>query len=168
MPTIPTWWIYPGQPIPQLSSAFEDSEWSDIIIKPAISGGSRGTIRVTLTSRESVRKGQALMEQLLSQGEELMCQPFLPSVQEAGEVSVMFLCGKIMHSIVKWPRSGDFRVQVCTPVPSSVWMLSADMPPSVFVSSLRSRSCVADRRSLEAEKLASHSRPCSSGMRKPF
>ena len=40
-----------------------------------------------------------------------MVQPFLRSVSEEGEYSIMLFGGKFSHAIVKRPKSGDYRVQ---------------------------------------------------------
>ncbi len=41
-----------------------------------------------------------------------MIQPFLPSITEEGEWSVVFGAGELLYSVLKQPREGDFRVQV--------------------------------------------------------
>jgi glutathione synthase/RimK-type ligase-like ATP-grasp enzyme len=40
-----------------------------------------------------------------------MIQPYLPAVEESGEVSLIYLAGAFSHAIRKRPRPGDFRVQ---------------------------------------------------------
>ena len=40
-----------------------------------------------------------------------MLQPFLPSVTEEGELSLIFFGGAFSHAIAKVPGAGDFRVQ---------------------------------------------------------
>jgi glutathione synthase/RimK-type ligase-like ATP-grasp enzyme len=41
----------------------------------------------------------------------MMVQPFLRSVAEEGEYSMMLFGGRFSHSIVKLPKPGDYRVQ---------------------------------------------------------
>jgi len=58
----------------------------------------------------------------------MMIQPFLRSVAEEGEYSIMFFGGEYSHSIVKRPKAGDYRVQphlggseqACPPPPGAI------------------------------------------------
>lgn len=40
-----------------------------------------------------------------------MIQPYLPAIEDAGEVSLIYLGSAFSHAIVKRPQPGDFRVQ---------------------------------------------------------
>jgi hypothetical protein len=40
-----------------------------------------------------------------------MIQPYLPSIESAGEVSLLFFGGRYSHAVVKRPQPGDYRVQ---------------------------------------------------------
>ena len=40
-----------------------------------------------------------------------MIQPYLPAIEESGEVSLIYLAGAFSHAIRKRPQPGDFRVQ---------------------------------------------------------
>jgi hypothetical protein len=40
-----------------------------------------------------------------------MIQPYLPAIEEAGEVSLIFFGGRFSHALSKRPQPGDFRVQ---------------------------------------------------------
>ena len=40
-----------------------------------------------------------------------MIQPYLPSIETDGEVSLIYLGGRFSHAIRKVPQPGDFRVQ---------------------------------------------------------
>lgn len=40
-----------------------------------------------------------------------MIQPYLPSIESEGEISLIFLGGAFSHAIEKKPQAGDFRVQ---------------------------------------------------------
>jgi len=42
---------------------------------------------------------------------EMMIQPYIPSVETAGELSVIVVDGVIQHAITKVPQRGDFRTQ---------------------------------------------------------
>ena len=41
----------------------------------------------------------------------MLVQPFLHSVADEGEYSIMFFGGQFSHAIVKRPKRGDYRVQ---------------------------------------------------------
>jgi glutathione synthase/RimK-type ligase-like ATP-grasp enzyme len=40
-----------------------------------------------------------------------MVQPYLPAIEETGEVSLLYFNGRFSHAINKRPQPGDFRVQ---------------------------------------------------------
>ena len=40
-----------------------------------------------------------------------MIQPYLPSIEQEGEISLIYLAGTFSHAIPKRPQPGDFRVQ---------------------------------------------------------
>jgi glutathione synthase/RimK-type ligase-like ATP-grasp enzyme len=40
-----------------------------------------------------------------------MVQPYLPAIEESGEVSLLFFGGRFSHAIAKRPQPGEFRVQ---------------------------------------------------------
>jgi len=73
----------------------------ELVIKPTVSASADGTFRL--------RSDDPLPEE--SRGRAMMIQPFLRSVAEEGEYSIMFFGGEYSHSIVKRPKSGDYRVQ---------------------------------------------------------
>lgn len=80
-----------------LRSRFGD----DLVIKPPISASAYGTHR--LSGSDSV-PSSAL-------GQAMLVQPFLRSVADEGEYSVMLFGGRFSHCIVKRPKHGDYRVQ---------------------------------------------------------
>ena len=47
----------------------------------------------------------------LLQRQDMMVQPFLPSVVADGELSLMWLGGSVTHAVKKQAKPGDFRVQ---------------------------------------------------------
>jgi len=72
-----------------------------LIIKPPVSASADGTHKI----------GPADPIPADARGRTMLVQPFLPSIAEDGEISVMLFDGMYSHSIVKRPRPGDFRVQ---------------------------------------------------------
>ena len=73
--------------------------WKDIVVKPAVSGGSHATIRV----RGDVDAGaQAHLDTIVPGGDALV-QPYFASVEVRGEISVVFFDGETSHAIRKNP-----------------------------------------------------------------
>ena len=71
-----------------------------LVAKPRISAGAFQTIRWHEgASLDGAPAGAA------------MIQPYLPSIETDGEVSLIYLGGRFSHAIRKVPQPGDFRVQ---------------------------------------------------------
>lgn len=98
VPTIPTTWVSPGQ-------LWEPPDCAELVVKPSVSAGGRSTGRY-LT--DDARAG-AHVRQLLAQGQTVMVQEYLPSIDEQGEVDVILLDGQYSHAVVKqpWLRAGE-------------------------------------------------------------
>ena len=78
------------------------AEFGDtLVIKPPVSAAADGTHK-----RDA---GDELPE--AARGRPMMVQPFLPSIGQEGEYSIMLFGGRFSHSIVKRPKAGDYRVQ---------------------------------------------------------
>ncbi|HET9102788.1 MAG TPA: Cof-type HAD-IIB family hydrolase [Solirubrobacteraceae bacterium] len=77
----------------------------EIVIKPAVSAGSRDTLRVPRGDPAAA----AHLETLLLDGDALV-QPFLPEIA-AGEVSLIYVGGELSHAVRKTPHPSDWRVQ---------------------------------------------------------
>ena len=78
------------------------AEFGDtLVIKPPVSAAADGTPKLDA--------GDALPA--AARGRPLMVQPFLPSIGQEGEYSIMLFGGRFSHSIVKRPKAGDYRVQ---------------------------------------------------------
>ena len=72
-----------------------------LVIKPPVSAAADGT--------HLLRPGDPLPE--AARGQAMMVQPYLPSVAEEGEYSLLLFGGRFSHAIVKRPKPGDYRVQ---------------------------------------------------------
>jgi len=98
-------------------------ESSELVIKPPVSGGAFGTHRIRVGSEIPAAE----------RGQRMMIQPFLPSIATEGEYAVILFGGAYSHSVVKRPKSGDFRVQPhlggstepCEPPPGAVELAHA-------------------------------------------
>ncbi|MFI5450536.1 RimK family alpha-L-glutamate ligase [Pedobacter sp. UC225_61] len=95
-----------GQKI-NLQDYFEELRSDKIIVKPAVSGGSKNTFKVTTSTAEEI---STKLNELL-QEEDFILQPFLTEIEQAGEWSFLFFGGKFSHALLKKAKSGDFRVQ---------------------------------------------------------
>jgi glutathione synthase/RimK-type ligase-like ATP-grasp enzyme len=91
VPVVDTVWVPPGE---TAAVPFEDA-----IVKPAVAGGAEGL--------ERRRRGDAVS----AADQELLVQPFLPSIVSEGEVSLFYAAGELTHTVRKVPRRGDIRVQ---------------------------------------------------------
>lgn len=73
----------------------------DVVVKPPVSAGSDATFRLSETD--------ALPGEVL--GARMLVQPMMRGILAEGELSLFYLGGTLVHSIVKRARTGDFRVQ---------------------------------------------------------
>jgi glutathione synthase/RimK-type ligase-like ATP-grasp enzyme len=101
VPVVPTW-LVPARTIARLCDVA--AGFGDVVVKPAISAGSSGTLRVAESALATW--GQAHLERLCAQGDVLV-QPYLPSVTEYGERSLIWIDGAITHAVQKHPRFMD-------------------------------------------------------------
>jgi glutathione synthase/RimK-type ligase-like ATP-grasp enzyme len=85
----------------------QETGWNEMILKPRISGGARLTFRVTPETANSVDSQLAGARER----ESFLLQPFLPSVLDQGEVTLVAFDGTVTHAIRKRAKPGDFRVQ---------------------------------------------------------
>lgn len=107
---------------------------SDLVVKPPVSASATGTHRLGLD--DAIPADAA--------GQRMMIQPFMPSIAQTGEYSIMLFDGVYSHAIVKRPKPGDFRVQPhlggsevsCGPPPGSIELakaaLSAAPAPATY------------------------------------
>lgn len=79
-----------------------------LILKPVVSAGSYRTLAI---HRKELGQQLPTIEATFTE-ESVIVQPFLPTICDDGEHSLVFLGGEYYHSILKRPKSGDFRVQV--------------------------------------------------------
>jgi glutathione synthase/RimK-type ligase-like ATP-grasp enzyme len=106
VPVVPTTLVGPGSSESARTAAIAGTPTAtDVVVKPAISGGAKGTLRLPAGS-DAARDHLAV---LLRDGDALV-QPYLPAV-ESGEVSLIVFGGELSHAVRKTPAAGDFRVQ---------------------------------------------------------
>ena len=95
IPVVPTTWIEPGTPNveTQLPSG-------PVVVKPSISAGARNTSRYA--AGDAADAG-AHVDRLLAEGRTVMIQPYVPSVDSAGETGLIYVDGVFSHAIRKGP-----------------------------------------------------------------
>jgi glutathione synthase/RimK-type ligase-like ATP-grasp enzyme len=81
-------------------------EGDEVVIKPAVSIGAIGAFR---TSAEDPQAAAHILE--LAASGDVLVQPFVSSVLESGETSLMFAGGRLSHAVRKVPAPGEYRVQ---------------------------------------------------------
>jgi len=90
-----------------LREVFAACHWTEVILKPEVSGAARHTYRLNATNLEA---HESVLRELLRE-ESMMVQPFLSSVLTQGELSLMVIGGRCTHAVRKIAKPGDFRVQ---------------------------------------------------------
>lgn len=85
----------------ELHAGAERFGTNELVVKPPVSGGATGTHRI--------RAGDEIPAS--ERGQRMMIQPYLPSIATEGEYALMLFGGVLSHTLLKRPRSGDFRVQ---------------------------------------------------------
>jgi len=92
--------------------------WQKVVIKPAVAGAARDTYVVDFSGGapslypdpSQVLSSVGLWNALLEK-QDMLVQPFLQDVTSRGEVSVVWLDGRVTHAVMKRAKAGDFRVQ---------------------------------------------------------
>jgi glutathione synthase/RimK-type ligase-like ATP-grasp enzyme len=100
VPVVPSMLLGPGEH-PDWHQAF--ARHGELVLKPAVSAGSFGTIRVATGdhARANAHRAEHVHRDML-------LQPFLPSVVERGETNLVMIDGAFSHAVRKGARwSGD-------------------------------------------------------------
>jgi len=88
-----------------LADLMSGAGWEDAVVKLAIDGGAARFFRV-----KDVDDPQARFDELIAQGD-VMVQPFLESIVDQGELSLLYFGGELSHAVRKTPKPGDIRSQ---------------------------------------------------------
>lgn len=105
VPTVPTVWVDRGSGA-DVEEILSREGWQEAVIKPTVDLGAKNLHRVRAGDGTA---GDALAAVLMrSEG---MVQPFLPSLEAEGELSLVFFDGNFSHAVRKRPAQDDFRVQ---------------------------------------------------------
>ncbi|MES2834881.1 MAG: transporter [Pseudomonadota bacterium] len=85
----------------QVQAAFDVFGTNTLIVKPTVSGGAWKTLRLS--------RGETLTD--APEGA-AMIQPYLSTIETAGETSMLFFDRRFSHAVNKRPVPGEFRIQV--------------------------------------------------------
>lgn len=99
LPVIPTALLRAGSG-ERLAAVLAREGWREVVIKPAVSAGSHGALRV---GRSDLALGEAHLASLLAV-EDALVQPFLEHVVTWGELSVVVIDGAPSHCVRKRAR----------------------------------------------------------------
>ena len=104
VPVVDTVMTQGNKPV-DLADLLAGAGWDDAIVKPAIDGGAARLFRV-----RDVDDPQARLDELVAAGDVLV-QPFLPSIVDHGETSLLYFGRELSHTVQKTAKPGDIRVQ---------------------------------------------------------
>ncbi|MCM0606016.1 MAG: hypothetical protein KA715_07990 [Xanthomonadaceae bacterium] len=79
-----------------------------LIVKPTVSANSYSTLRISLADASDIKFA---IGKVLEQATCAMVQPYLSEIETEGEWSMIYAGGKLTHTVRKFPKTGDFRVQ---------------------------------------------------------
>jgi hypothetical protein len=124
VPVVPTVWVEPSE---TASPARADLELPDgeVVVKPSVSGGGFQTARYRPEEHQRARRHAA---DLVATGRTAMVQPYLRTIDDVGEVGLIFLGGAFSHAMHKdpmippgaGPTASLIEYQVVTPASASV------------------------------------------------
>ncbi len=90
-----------------LRELHQKNNFSETILKPAMSAGARHTYRL---NNDNLEERETIFQHLIV-NEAMILQPFLRTIIDHGEITLIVIGGKYTHAILKKTKAGDFRVQ---------------------------------------------------------
>jgi hypothetical protein len=120
VPVVETAYVGPGEEFAPIES--------EVVVKPTISAGARSTGRF---GAGSAAEGAALIERIHAAGQTAMVQPFVASVDTAGETAVVTIDGEVSHVLHK--RALLNADEVAPIRPDSLGVAEAMYDPSLVV-----------------------------------
>lgn len=101
VPVIPTIWLDPARHLSKRAVHTRMPAFGDFVVKPVVSAGARDTGRYQPVSAESRGRAIAHAVRLLDEGRWVMIQPYVTSVDTAGETCLIFIDGELTHAVRK-------------------------------------------------------------------
>ena len=97
VPVVPTVFLEPGG----LTEWEPPVGFAEYVVKPAVSAGSRDTMRYIAAEPMEIARAHA--RRLLDANRVVMIQPYLEAVDTIGETAIIYMGGEFSHSIRKGP-----------------------------------------------------------------
>jgi glutathione synthase/RimK-type ligase-like ATP-grasp enzyme len=104
--TLPTVWGRGPSPA-DVQALFGTLDAREIVIKPVIGANASDAFRLN----EEVSEHTLAEVARVYRDRDYLAQPFIEAVLAEGEFSLIYFGGELSHTILKTPKSGDFRVQ---------------------------------------------------------
>jgi hypothetical protein len=101
IPVIPTIWLDPARHLSKRAVHTRMPAFGDFVVKPVVSAGAKNTGRYQPVSAESRAKAITHATRLLDDGRWVMIQPYVTSVDTAGETCLVFIDGELTHAVRK-------------------------------------------------------------------
>ncbi|MCH7874886.1 MAG: hypothetical protein IH965_06255 [Gemmatimonadetes bacterium] len=105
VPVVPTVQLPAGTAV-RLEAVLADRGWERAVLKAAVAQTGRYLKSV---EAGACADGQRHLDRLLPH-EDMLVQPYLPSIETSGEISLVFIDGELSHAVRKRAATGDFRV----------------------------------------------------------
>lgn len=102
---VPTLWNDHKIESSHVQQWFEQLQTDEIVIKPTIGANAQDAIRLKCGAEDAAALSR------IFDGRSCMVQPFMRGIVEEGEFSLFYFNGEYSHTILKTPKTGDFRVQ---------------------------------------------------------
>ncbi len=119
LPVVPSFFVRPDQfkqtapaldpPLFEQLKLFcrQSTQW---VLKPTVSASGNNTF--VFNDFDSLYQAlQTYFKQNHTHNIAMMIQPFLPTIQTHGEISVILIEGRFAHAVIKTPGSDEFRIQ---------------------------------------------------------
>ncbi|MFO0727681.1 MAG: hypothetical protein U1E65_28135 [Myxococcota bacterium] len=113
LPVVPTALIPKGSR-QTLEAMLAERGWERAVLKPAVSAGSWATRRLSRGALSA--EDQAAYHSIVEE-RDLLLQPYIRSVEDYGERSIIMIDGALTHAIRKSPRFFDGEESVTGPLP---------------------------------------------------
>ncbi|MCK9795759.1 hypothetical protein M1843_18605 [Isoptericola sp. 4D.3] len=101
VPVIPTIWLDPDRHLSKRAVHTRMPAFGDFVVKPVVSAGAQDTGRYQPVSAQSRALAIKHAVDLLDGGRAVMIQPYVTSVDTAGETGLVFVDGELRHSVRK-------------------------------------------------------------------
>jgi len=99
VPVVPTMW-FAREETPPLRKLLAHQGWDRVVVKPAVSAGSW----MTALFEADMHAGAELRAHELLRSRDVMVQPYVASVEEYGERSLVWINGSLSHAVRKARR----------------------------------------------------------------